>query len=349
MGGEPMNLGDRIDVAPADGQATGQGVCSICGEPLPDPDLEGVAADVDHRLSLEFGQLVARSAWAGRAPDGLLDGLLGFMPGVRAKKSIWQRGQTLWTELMTAALTGPCERCRASSEEPGGQALTMMQPAASLPEPQGTRVLGPDSAVPPGPGGVLPGLPTSAFPTPGRSSSADGGFDLPTRAMPASEPLSASSGPTDSPTMAMPEPPPAWLPDRSQDRPQDASPETSKPDTVDAEEYEAHTVMIPAMSQISAGPVLVVLEGPVHGHEFSVDRTTTTIGRSIGCHVTITADQVGYEHARVIRSEGRYRLEVTAGAGGTLVNDERVTTPRPLQSGDIIQIGPARFRFEAAS
>jgi pSer/pThr/pTyr-binding forkhead associated (FHA) protein len=142
--------------------------------------------------------------------------------------------------------------------------------------------------------------------------------------------------------MAMPEPLPSWLPDRS------AEVGSSDNDN-DAEEYEAHTVMIPSAPQISAGPVLVLLEGPVHGHEFSVDRTTTTIGRSIGCHVTITDDKVGYEHARVIRHDGRYRLEVTAGAGGTFVNDERVTGPRPLTSGDIGQIGPARFRFEAVN
>jgi len=140
--------------------------------------------------------------------------------------------------------------------------------------------------------------------------------------------------------MAMPEAAPPRRPDASE------QPSTQEPQ--DAEEYEAHTVMIPAMPSISAGPVLVVLGGPVRGRQFSVDRTTTTIGRSIGCHVTITDDAVGYEHARLIRQEGRWRLEVTAGAGGTFVNDERVTGPRPLQSGDIVRIGPASFRFEAA-
>jgi pSer/pThr/pTyr-binding forkhead associated (FHA) protein len=323
---------------------------------LPEPDLEGVAAEVDHRLSLEFGQLVARSAWAGRAPDGLLDGLLSFMPGVRAKKSIWHRGQTLWTELMTAALTGPCEDCQAAVAEGPGPAATMIQPSTPVAESSRTLMLGPDEAVSSRPLGP----PTSMLPGSGPAS---GGFDLPTRAIPMGESTAAPAGPdkgndwpppppppafepaaslpAESPTMAVPEPPPAWLPD--------APSASSAHESQDAEEYEAHTVMIPAMPNISAGPVLVVLDGPVHGRQFSVDRTTTTIGRSIGCHVTITDDQVGYEHARLIRADGRWRLEVTAGAGGTFVNDERVTGPRPLQSGDIVRIGPASFRFEAAS
>ena len=73
MGTEPANLGGQSGAAAADGQAP----CSACSRPMPEPDLEAVAAEVDHRLSLEFGQLVPRSAWAGRAPDGMLDGLLG--------------------------------------------------------------------------------------------------------------------------------------------------------------------------------------------------------------------------------------------------------------------------------
>lgn len=342
MGSEPMNPGERLDAGPAENQAPTQGVCASCGQPLPEPDLEGVAADVDHRLSLEFGQLVARSAWAGRAPDGLLDGLLGFIPGVRAKKTIWQRGQTLWTELMTAALTGPCAQCQAAGIESAGPAATMIQPATPIAEPQRTLMLGADEA--------------GSSTAPGASRA---GPDLPTRAIPMGEPISPpppatyepdTALPVESPTMAMPlESPTMAISDPAPARPLEPSSRPGAPEPADDEEYEAHTVMIPSIPSISAGPVLVVLDGPVHGRQFSVDRTTTTIGRSIGCHVTITDDTVGYEHARLIRNDGRYRLEVTAGAGGTFVNDERVTGPRPLKSGDIVKIGPASFRFEAAS
>ena len=121
----------------------------------------------------------------------------------------------------------------------------------------------------------------------------------------------------------------------------------SEPADIDAE-YEAHTVMVPALPHTATGPMLVTLDGPVRGHQFSVDRTATTIGRSIGCHITIDDRKVGYEHARVIRTGAGWRLEVTPGTEDTFVNDERVTGPRPLVSGDIVRIGPARLRFEAA-
>ena len=58
--------------------------------------------------------------------------------------------------------------------------------------------------------------------------------------------------------------------------------------------------MIPAVPRVSGGPRLMVLEGPVHGHQFSVERQTTTIGRSIGCHITIDADRNASKSAVII-------------------------------------------------
>jgi hypothetical protein len=347
MGIEPTNMGDPTGAAMAEGQAA-PGICVNCGQPLPEPDLEGVAADVDHRLSLEFGQLVPRSAWAGRAPDGMLDGLLSFMPGVRAKRAMWQRGQSLWTELMTGALTGPCERCRGAGAPAGPPAPTMMQ--AAMPEPGGTLMLGPDAAIP----GRAPRDDRARPTQPAQDTPA--GFDLPTRAAPIGVPIGrddprhdarplpetdrAPALPQESPTMALFDAPPIGHPPPA---PQPAN------DTADiAAEYEAHTVMVPSLPHTDTGPVLVVLEGPVRGHQFSVDRTTTTIGRSIGCHITIDDRKVGYEHARLIRNDAGWRLEVTPGTEDTYVNDERVSRPRLLKSGDIVRIGPARLRFEAA-
>src|SRR4051794_31087197 len=137
MGTDPMNLGNQLDGGQAGADAAPvQGACSTCGRALPEPDLEAVAADVDHRLSLEFGQLVARSAWAGKAPDGLLDGLLGWMPSIKSRKAIWDQGQALWAQLMTEALTGPCEYCREPAPDEVGPAATIIQPSTVNPVAQ---------------------------------------------------------------------------------------------------------------------------------------------------------------------------------------------------------------------
>jgi pSer/pThr/pTyr-binding forkhead associated (FHA) protein len=93
---------------------------------------------------------------------------------------------------------------------------------------------------------------------------------------------------------------------------------------------------------------LVVLDGPVHGRQFSLGRQLTTIGRSIGCHVTVEADAVAYDHARVVRTPDGWKIELIGGATDLTVNDDPVRDARTLQDGDIIKVGPARLRFESA-
>ena len=70
-------------------------------------------------------------------------------------------------------------------------------------------------------------------------------------------------------------------------------------------------------------------------------------GRSIGCHITIESETVGYDHARIIRTDDGWRLESLSSAGDTFVNDDPVVEQRALKSGDVIRIGPARMRFES--
>jgi FHA domain len=340
MGMDPMQNAAQTEGGPQNGDPSAvQGVCSQCGRPLPPPDLEAVAISIDQMLSMESGRAVARSEWAGGAPDGLLDSLLTWMPSVKARRSIWTRGQELWAEQMTAALSGPCDDCRANYGSPAATAMLSTTPEE--PEAQTAAMYAPPVAPPASQEGR--DAPTPAF----GSRSVEPSHevkDLPTAAMMSRyhQPAPSDDEPAELPTMALSssglgEAPPAE-PAASQ------STQSSEP----TEEYEAHTVMIPAVPRVSGGPRLMVLEGPVHGHQFSVERQTTTIGRSIGCHITIDADRVGYDHARVVRDPNGWRLEVVGGATDTYVNDEPVSGPRSLRTGDVIRIGPARLRFEAA-
>ena len=113
------------------GESAG-GTCGSCGRPLPAPDLEAVAASIDETLSLETGKMVARTAWAGPPPDGAMDALLSWLPSVKAKRKVWERGQQLWAEQMTMALSGPCEHCRGV-EQPLIHDETMVSPTAAVP------------------------------------------------------------------------------------------------------------------------------------------------------------------------------------------------------------------------
>jgi hypothetical protein len=80
-----------------------------------------LAAEVDALVTAEFKRPVSRTEWAGSPPDGFIQNLLPWWPGVRESRAIWQRGQALWAERVRDVETGLCDRCRG--EDPATVAL----------------------------------------------------------------------------------------------------------------------------------------------------------------------------------------------------------------------------------
>lgn len=124
------------------------------------------------------------------------------------------------------------------------------------------------------------------------------------------------------------------------------APPPREPTPASDDEHEARTIIAPLPAFATRGPRLVALEGPIRGHQFMLGRSTTTIGRSIACQVPIEDDDVGYQHARIVRRRESVTIEAVMGSGETLVNDEQVAAPRELRHGDVIRIGAARLRYE---
>ena len=375
-GGAPGYEYEQSERAP-DGAS---GVCSMCGRSLPPADLEAVAAEIDQTLSLETGKMVARTAWAGRPPDGVVDALLSFMPGAKARRQLWERGQQLWAEQMTVAMSGPCADCQqaAGGYPPVQQDAGDYAPAATIMQPNTGPGYGPGPSTPPhgssyNPGALssyeqgtgapydsgtavmqpepsVPPTPASA-PTAYQSSSPIDPYEG--QATTAFEPYrdagdtSAPAAVDDAATSAVP----AFLRDipHAPPLPKVAPGRLAAPPPDD---YESHTIMFaapPSLRPTAATSKLVVLEGPVHGRQFTMNRPATTIGRSIGCHVTVEDDAVAYDHARIVRGDDGWRVESVAGGGDLFVNDAAVAGAHPLRSGDVIRVGPARLRFESAS
>jgi pSer/pThr/pTyr-binding forkhead associated (FHA) protein len=106
-------------------------------------------------------------------------------------------------------------------------------------------------------------------------------------------------------------------------------------------------MILSSLPSIRTGTRLVVIDGPVHGRQFSLGRQLTTIGRSIGCHVTVESDDVAYDHARIVRTPVGWNIEPIGELAALWVNDEPIGDARPLRSGDLIRVGPARLRFES--
>lgn len=93
---------------------------------------------------------------------------------------------------------------------------------------------------------------------------------------------------------------------------------------------------------------LVVLEGPRPGREFTLDKVTTTIGRSIANEVVLEDDKLSYQHARILRQEGGWQLQDVMDSGGTYLNGELLSAPRELREGDVIGLGDTRLAFGSA-
>ena len=98
MSMDPMSGGPAYATGEPQEAPGGGGICGICGRDLPPPDLEAVAASIDQTLSLETGRMVPRTIVAGRPPDGLLEGLLFWMPSVKSNRKLWDRRQAIWSE-----------------------------------------------------------------------------------------------------------------------------------------------------------------------------------------------------------------------------------------------------------
>jgi len=82
------------------------------------------------------------------------------------------------------------------------------------------------------------------------------------------------------------------------------------------------------------------------GRQLILSRPETTIGRAESCDLGLFGDP-GVEriHARVLRLRGAFVLVDGGTPGGTYVNDEPVTGPTPLSSGDQIRVGASLLSF----
>ena len=87
------------------------------------------------------------------------------------------------------------------------------------------------------------------------------------------------------------------------------------------------------------------------GREFPVFRGKVTIGRDTGNDIVIPVQQVSRRHAWIHCDQTGCRVTDTGSTNGTSINGVRIPArqPRPLQSGDVLGIGPASLLVTRAS
>lgn len=96
-------------------------------------------------------------------------------------------------------------------------------------------------------------------------------------------------------------------------------------------------LMMATQEQIK-NPVLLVIEGPLRGHKWMLNRDAITIGRGGASDVVIPDQRISREHVQIIRTHEGYVVEDLASKNGTHVNSTELTQPQLLREGDEIQI-----------
>jgi pSer/pThr/pTyr-binding forkhead associated (FHA) protein len=75
-------------------------------------------------------------------------------------------------------------------------------------------------------------------------------------------------------------------------------------------------------------------------------RPVTAIGRTADNHLVIEDPFASANHAMVVWRENSWWIEDLSSHNGTYLNDERVSEPKALASGDRIRVGGTVLRFE---
>ncbi|MGN6371211.1 MAG: FHA domain-containing protein [Phycisphaerae bacterium] len=84
--------------------------------------------------------------------------------------------------------------------------------------------------------------------------------------------------------------------------------------------------------------VIKIIQGPETGQEFRCAGTETILGRGPRSHVRLASPSVSYEHAVLVRNGNEFFLE-NLSAGGTFVNDEKVSGRVKLRLRDMVRLG----------
>lgn len=80
------------------------------------------------------------------------------------------------------------------------------------------------------------------------------------------------------------------------------------------------------------------------GATFMLSAERVTVGRSTVCDLCIEEPSMSSEHARLVYSDGAWRVINLLSTNGVFVNDQKVFSHR-LVDGDEIRLGRARLRF----
>jgi pSer/pThr/pTyr-binding forkhead associated (FHA) protein len=95
--------------------------------------------------------------------------------------------------------------------------------------------------------------------------------------------------------------------------------------------------------------VLIPLDGEDPTRTVALSRQLTLIGREYDNDIVVDDERTSRHHAELRWEHGHVQLLDRGSMNGTLLNRQAVRGVVPLQSGDILEVGAQRYRFEMAA
>jgi len=93
---------------------------------------------------------------------------------------------------------------------------------------------------------------------------------------------------------------------------------------------------------------ILVLEGPMSGEQFDLDKEVVFVGRSQGNDIRIRDDAVSRRHLKIFSVESCYFIEDLKTKNGTMINDEALDAgfARLITENDRIRLGSTVIRLD---
>ncbi|MFQ6097341.1 MAG: FHA domain-containing protein, partial [Armatimonadota bacterium] len=95
---------------------------------------------------------------------------------------------------------------------------------------------------------------------------------------------------------------------------------------------------------------LVVVAGPMKGHEFRITKPALSIGRKRDNDICLPSDpRISRFHCRLTYQNGRYWIEDLNSGNGTFVGNVRIGARVPLPTGTVMRIGRTHLALQEES